>query len=183
MKSRIKLKNNYSIDFRPPPTLNSVLGFDSSYLAGNKIHDSQNIVNITNINSLQIHCSLIEGSYINGVSSDLLFIVSPNVPPRYLIQVEPKQKVYVIIKNLSQIDRVRFSIKDKDNNFVDMNMFTFEKLCSLTINMLSQREIRFQKRKLLEEVFYLARIFFFIFIFTHNQLEINHSACRNKDCE
>ena len=23
----------------------------------------------------------------------------------------------------------------------------------------------------------------FIFIFTHNQLEINHSACRNKDCE
>ena len=27
-------------------------------------------------------------------------------------------------------------------------------------------------------------IFYFIyFIFTHNQLEINHSACRNKDCE
>ena len=23
----------------------------------------------------------------------------------------------------------------------------------------------------------------FYFIFTHNQLEINHSACRNKDCE
>ena len=31
----------------------------------------------------------------------------------------------------------------------------------------------------------LGAIFFFlfIFIFTHNQLEINHSACRNKDCE
>ena len=25
--------------------------------------------------------------------------------------------------------------------------------------------------------------FFIYFIFTHNQLEINHSACRNKDCE
>ena len=24
---------------------------------------------------------------------------------------------------------------------------------------------------------------FIYFIFTHNQLEINHSACRNKDCE
>ena len=23
----------------------------------------------------------------------------------------------------------------------------------------------------------------FIFIFIHNQFEINHSACRNKDCE
>ena len=78
LKSRIELKNDYSIDFRPPHTLNSVLGFDSSYLVGNRIHDSQNIVNITNINSLQIHCSLIEGSYINGLSSDLLFTVSLN---------------------------------------------------------------------------------------------------------
>ena len=92
LKFRIELKNDYSINFRPSQTLNSVLGFDSSYLVGNKIHDSQNIVNITNINSLQIDCSLIEGSYINGVSSDLLFILSSNVPPGYLIQVKPKQK-------------------------------------------------------------------------------------------
>ena len=112
LKSRIELKNDYSIDFRPPHTLNNVLGFDPSYLAGNKIHDSQSIINITNINSLRIHCSLVEGSYINGVSSDLLFTDSPNVPPGYLIQVEPKQKVYVPIKNISQIDSVHFSIKD-----------------------------------------------------------------------
>ena len=85
------------------------------------MHDSQNIVNFTNINSLQIHYSLIEGSYINEESSDLLYTVSPNVPPGYLIQVEPKQKVYVPIKNISQIDNIRFSIKDQDNNFVDMN--------------------------------------------------------------
>ena len=75
LKSRIELKNDYSIDFRPPHTLNSVLCFDSSYLVGNRIHDSQNIVNITNINSLQIHCSLIEGNYINGVSSDLFLVL------------------------------------------------------------------------------------------------------------
>ena len=37
------------------------------------------------------------------------------------IQVEPKQNVYVAIKNLSQIDSIRFSIKDQDNNFVNMN--------------------------------------------------------------
>ena len=85
------------------------------------MQDSQNIINITNINPLQIHCSLIEGSYINGESSDLLYTVSPNVPPGYLIQVEPKQKVYVPIKNISQIDNIRFSIKNQDNNFVDMN--------------------------------------------------------------
>ena len=30
---------------------------------------------------------------------------------------------------------------------------------------------------------YIEKISSFIFIFTHNQLEINHSAYRNKDCE
>ena len=44
LKSIIELKNDYSIDFRPLHTLNSVLGFDSSYLIGNRIHDSLNIV-------------------------------------------------------------------------------------------------------------------------------------------
>ena len=121
LKSRIELKNNYGIDFRIPNSVNTVLGFDAIYLSGNRIHDSQNVVNITNINSVQIHCSLIDGSYINGTSSDLLFTVSPNVPPGYLIQVEPKQNVYVPIKNLSQIDSIRFFIKDQDNNFVNMN--------------------------------------------------------------
>ena len=121
LKSRIELKNDYVIDFRVPNSINSVLGFDAVYLRGNQIHESQNIVNITNINSIQIHCSLIDGSYINGISSDLLYSVSPNVLPGYLIQVEPKQNIYVPIKNLSQIDSIRFSLKDQDNNYVNMN--------------------------------------------------------------
>lgn len=122
LKSRIELKNNYVVDFRIRNSIAEVLGFDVATLIDrNGIHESQNVVNITNINSLQIHCSLIDGSYINGVSSDLLYTVSPNVPPGYLIQVEPKQKVYVPIKNISQIDGIRFFIKDQDNNFIDMN--------------------------------------------------------------
>ena len=32
-------------------------------------------------------------------------------------------------------------------------------------------------------LFKIFILFLFVFIFTHNQLEINHSACRNKDCE
>jgi len=78
-----------------------VIGFNSEMLFRSAIHTSENTVNITNINSLQIHCCLVDGSYINGVSNDLLYTVSPNVPPEYLIQVEPKQNVYVPIKNIS----------------------------------------------------------------------------------
>ena len=121
LKSRIEVKNNYVVDFRVSNSVNEVLGFNRVILGENGIYNSQNVVDITNINSLQIHCSLIEGSYINGTASDLLYTISPNVPPGYLIQVEPKQNIYVPIKNLSQIDSIRFSIKDQDNNFVDMN--------------------------------------------------------------
>jgi len=64
----------------------------NSEMFRNGIHTSENPVNITNINSLQIHCSLVDGNYINGVSNDLLYIVSSNVPPGYLIQDELKTK-------------------------------------------------------------------------------------------
>ena len=98
-----------------------MLGFGLTFLNANGIHDSAHVVNISSINSLQIHCSLINGSYVNGTSTDLLYTISPNVPPGYLIQVEPKKNVYAPIKNISQIDSIRFSIKDQNNNFVDMN--------------------------------------------------------------
>ena len=121
LKTKLVLKNNYFVDFRIENSLSEVLGFEKRFLNTNGEFDSENPVNITNINSLQIHCSLVEGSYINGSTSDLLYTVSPNVPPGYLIQVEPKQNVYVPIKKLSQIDSIRFSIKDQENNFVNMN--------------------------------------------------------------
>ena len=38
-----------------------------------------------------------------------VYTLSPNVPPGYLIQVELKQNISVPIKNLSQIDSIRFS--------------------------------------------------------------------------
>jgi len=98
LKSFIEIKNSYGC-FRILHSVDKVIGFAEQYLGTNGIHDSENPVNITNINSLQIHCSFVNGSYINGLTSDLLYTVSPNVLPGYLIQVEPKQIVYVPIKN------------------------------------------------------------------------------------
>ena len=81
LKSRIELENDYIVDCRIPNSIGDVLEFGLAFLGVNGIHNSQNPVNITNINSLQIHCSLIDGSYINGAPSDLLYTLSPNVPP------------------------------------------------------------------------------------------------------
>jgi len=101
------------VDFRFPHSIGKVIGFAGQFLGENGIHTSENPVNITNINSLQIHYSLVDVSYINGLIIDLFYIVSPNVPPGYLIQVESKQNVYVPIKNINQIESIRFSSKIK----------------------------------------------------------------------
>jgi len=86
------------VDFRPANSIGKVIGFAKQFLGENGIHDSENPVNITNINSLQIHCNLVDGSYINRLTSDLLYTVSPNIPPGYSIQVEPKQNVMFLLK-------------------------------------------------------------------------------------
>jgi len=78
------------VEIRFPRSIGKVIGFAEQFLGRNGLHDSENPVNITNINTRQIHCSLVNGSYINGLTSDLVYTVSPNVPPGYLIQVEPK---------------------------------------------------------------------------------------------
>jgi len=52
----------------------------------------------------------VDESYINGLTSDLLYTVSPNVPPGYLIQVEPKQNGWSMNKDGQHI------IETKDEN-------------------------------------------------------------------
>ena len=120
LKSKVELKFDYTVDFRKS-SIRSVLGFDNKLVQGNQIHESDNIVNITNINTAQIHCNLIEGSYINGSSSDLLYTFSPNVSPGFLMQISPSQKMYVPLKRTNVIDNIRISLKDQDGNFINLN--------------------------------------------------------------
>ena len=120
LKSKLELKLDYAVDFRVS-SIRSVLGFGNILARGNRIHESENIVNITNINTVQIHCNLIEGSYINGSSSDLLYTFSPNVSPGFLIQLSPSQKMYVPLKRIDLIDNIRISLKDQDGNFINLN--------------------------------------------------------------
>ncbi|DAC81749.1 TPA_asm: penton [Trichoplax MELD virus] len=120
-KSEIELKNNYKLDFTIDNTFRDILGFNSRIISGNGKHHSDQIVNITSINTIEIHCSLVDGSYINGKSGDLIHCTSPNVPPGSLLQVRPFQKMYNSMKVMSAINSVTFKVTDQDGNLVDLN--------------------------------------------------------------
>ena len=121
LKSRLELKNGVKVDFRVPDSINKVLGFEKELVSGDGIHESENLVNITDINTIEIHCDLIEGSYVNGESSSLLHAFSPTVLPGELINLTPSPHIYVTLKNYGNISSIRFALKDQDGNFVDMN--------------------------------------------------------------
>src|SRR6267154_4715459 len=62
LKSRVVITNSYQIDFTVANSIRTVLGFISKILSTNGIFDSANNVNITDINSLLIRCSVVPDS-------------------------------------------------------------------------------------------------------------------------
>ena len=73
LKSFIDITNaNYKIDFTISNSLRAILGFDSVILSqGHIISDS--IVNIIDFNSIFVNCDCINGSYVNGIPSPVIY--------------------------------------------------------------------------------------------------------------
>ena len=81
LKSIIDITHkDYKIDFTIPNSLRSILGFHSVILSyGRSI--SNTIVNIIDFNSIFVNCDCISGSYVNGISSPVIYSFGPKVPP------------------------------------------------------------------------------------------------------
>ena len=65
LKSEMIINNNCEVDFRRYNSIDSLLGFDSK-LYTSRFNESENMVNILNINSILVNIDIISGSYING---------------------------------------------------------------------------------------------------------------------
>ena len=124
LKSRITLAGNYKVDLRDKSSsgnLRSVLGFNSKLLSKNGDHDSDRPVNITDINSVAIRCNLIDSSYINGSLTDIVHSFSPTVPPGYLMNVQPRNLIYLPINKQSMISQMTIRITDQSGNEINLN--------------------------------------------------------------
>lgn len=121
LHSRIELSNGYKVDFTIPNTFRDILGFDSQIVHNNGHNDSERVVKITDVETLQINCDLITDSYVNGTTSSVIYAFSPSVPPGYLINLHPSQKLEFTISRRGLINSIRFYITNQSGKIVNMN--------------------------------------------------------------
>ena len=118
--SRCKMSTRLFIDFSPQNSFRKLLGFEPTvYKPG--IHTSQNKINITDINTINIECDLIQGGFYNGVKDNIIYnFPALTVPVGYKIIERMNPPLYLPITRKLIID-IRFRILDQDCHLIYFN--------------------------------------------------------------
>lgn len=118
MKAEIISK--YYIDFSKEGSIGSLLGFskETKILEPNKIHTGDKTVSILKVNSIDVTCNIIQGSYRDGENSHTLHTFYPSVAPGFKIVEKPQNLVYLPL-NTSYISDIVLNILDQDGNLID----------------------------------------------------------------
>lgn len=113
----IETPENFEMDFTRPGSIGSIIGFDK-YLAGDTIYESNQNINIQNINSIRVDCDLTTGSFQNGKSTHTIFEFSPSVRPGYKMSIQPRNLIYLpIIRH--RINTITITIIDQNGKLID----------------------------------------------------------------
>src|SRR5438093_185398 len=130
-KSYINItKPDYKVDFSKPNTLRDMLGFTSQILSTG-FSVSNNVVQITNLTAIMIHCDLIYGSYVSGATreakeSNVIYGFPGNlVPTGYKLNISPNTPIYLPVSK-SVISSILIRITDEDDKLLDFNK---EEIC------------------------------------------------------
>ena len=107
------LKNNYEVDFRQDKTINSLLRFHSKlYTSG--FNESENMVNILNINSILVNIDIISGSYVTGCTQPTIYS-----SPGYNIIENPHNLLYLPITS-DTIHSITIWLTDQNGNELNL---------------------------------------------------------------
>jgi|SRR5436190_1388121 len=117
---RSVIKSNYYIDFTKNQSMGEVLGFPSNtpILEKNTTYKSPEPVNIIKVNSINITCNIVKGSYRDGTNQHVLHTFYPTVPPGFKIVEKPHNLVYLPV-NTSHISDIVLNVLDQDGNLID----------------------------------------------------------------
>lgn len=88
LKAILTLLNGYQADFNVENSLRHILGFNARVYTV-PYQESDNVVNILNINSIHVIVDLISGSYINGINKSIIYSFLPNVNPEHKVVEKP----------------------------------------------------------------------------------------------
>ena len=153
LKSRVIIGSGYKVAFTLQRGLHDLLGFDSATLdVGN--HDSDRQINITDIHSLLIRCSLVFSSYVNGSLSDVIYSFSPDKPPRSLLFIKPNNLIYNRMGKREAMSNITIRVTNQDGRLIDFNRerTTFllhiktMQLIGIVTTMLYRRNLLYRKK-------------------------------------
>ena len=110
---------NYRVDFNVgDDSLCTVLGFDRKvYRVGR--HESEQIVNILSVNSILVHCDVIESSRLNGIEAPVIYTFFPDASPGDKIVSVPRHLIYIPI-TLNIISSMTCWVTDQNGRELDL---------------------------------------------------------------
>ena len=91
------IKKRCYVNFDVEDSICTVLGFDKKEYGPGQRHEGEHIVNIMNVNSILVHCDIIESSRLNGVEAPIIYTFFPNASPGDKIVSVPRHLIYVPI--------------------------------------------------------------------------------------
>ena len=83
------------VDFNIENSLRTVLGFTAKQYKKKGRFESENIVNILNVNSILVHCDIVGASRLNGIEAPVIYNFFPDVSPGEKIVSQPKHLIYI----------------------------------------------------------------------------------------
>jgi hypothetical protein len=101
-------------------SIGELLGFstETKVLEPNKTYSGDKTVTILKVDSIDVTCNIIQGSYRNGENHHILHTFYPTVAPGYKIVERPQNLVYLPL-NTSFISDIVLNILDQDGNHID----------------------------------------------------------------
>lgn len=116
---KTEIKCNEEVDFTQADSIGPLLGFEAKKLEANKLHESDHLTNIFNVNVINIDCNLVSGAYSNGRQVHTLHQIIPNVPPGYKIVETPANVIYLPLSTRI-IDTINIKIADQDGRQLNL---------------------------------------------------------------
>lgn len=119
LKIQIVLLGGYQVDLTQG-NLYNLLGFTPIIVTSTQL--GANPANINNdINSLKITCDILTGSYDNNVSSNTLYVFSPNSGPGTQINITVNPPLFIPVRNTRTINSIRITLVDNLNRTINLN--------------------------------------------------------------
>ncbi|MDX9924334.1 MAG: hypothetical protein RBS48_06170 [Ignavibacteriaceae bacterium] len=118
MKLRLELTNGFKVDFGTNNSPYRILGFDP--VLYNASTNAPNQADITNgINTILIHCSIANNSFLNGNKTDVIYSFVPKVVHGAQIIEQPYNPLKILV-GVSNISSIRMTVTDQLNRIIDL---------------------------------------------------------------